>query len=128
MFLLKNFDKNFATTDVVNMDSSCIIDDEWWHVYSLKLWSLQKLKGLLGPAHTGETNCLKHVAWNLKYLYDATNQYTFMEQSTPWYTKHMFLEIYFMKLINCVAWGNVAQLQTLSCFSPIQMERLQQIA
>ncbi len=41
--LLKNFDMNFAMT----LDSSYIIDDKWQHVYSLKLWSLQKLKGLL---------------------------------------------------------------------------------
>ncbi len=47
MFSLKNFDMNLATIDVVNMDSNCIINDKWQHVYSLKLRSLQKLKGLL---------------------------------------------------------------------------------
>ncbi len=41
----------------------------------------------------------------------------------------MFVAVCFMKLINCVAWGNVAQLRTLLlCFSLIQMERIQQIA
>ncbi len=43
----KKFDINFAMTDVVNKDSSCIINDKWRHVYSLHLQSLQKLKGLL---------------------------------------------------------------------------------
>ncbi len=33
----------------------------------------RKTADLLGAAHTSETNCLKHVAWNMKYLYDATN-------------------------------------------------------
>ncbi len=47
----------------------------------------------------------------MKYLYDAINQYISMEQSTLWNKKHMLLEIYFMKLINSVAWGNVVQLQ-----------------
>ncbi len=65
----------------------------------------------------------------MKYLYDATNKYISMEQRTLRNKEHMFLEIYFMKLINCVALGNGAQLLTLlSHFSSIQMERLQQIA
>ncbi len=49
-----------------------------------------------GAAHTSETNCLKHVAWNRKYLYDATNQYISMEQRTLWNKKLMFL-----KYISC---------------------------
>ncbi len=64
----------------------------------------------------------------MKYLNDATSQYILMEQRTLWNKKHTFLEICFMKLINCVACGNVAQLQTLLLFvSSIQMERIQQI-
>ncbi len=54
---------------------------------------------ILGAAHTSETNCSKHVAWNMKYLYDATNQYISMEQRTLWNKKCMFLAICFMKLI-----------------------------
>ncbi len=64
----------------------------------------------------------------MKYLYDATNQYISMEKRTLWNKKHRFLEIYFIKLIICIVWGNVAQLPTLlSCFSLIQMKRLQRI-
>ncbi len=101
----------------------------------VKARSKKKMREILclripqGAAHTSETNCLKHVEWNMKYLYDATNQYISMEERTLWNKKHiMFLEICFMKLINCVAWGNVTQLQTLLlCLSLIQMERIQQI-
>ncbi len=50
-----------------------------------------------------------------------------MEQRTLWNKEHMFHKIYFKKLINCATWRNIAQLQTLSCFSLIHMERLQQI-
>ncbi len=68
------------------------------------------------------------VQWNMKCLYDVTSQYVSMEQRTLWNKKRMFLAICFMKLNNCVAWGNVAQLQTLLCFSLIQKEAVQQIA
>ncbi len=63
-----------------------------------------------------ETCCMKYeiFVW-------YNNQYISMEQRA--------LEIYCMKLINCVACGNFAQFRTLfSCFSLIQMERIQQIA
>ncbi len=51
-----------------------------------------------------------------------------MGKDVLWSKRHIFLEIYFMKHINCDAWGNVAQLRTFcSCFLLIQTGRLQQI-
>ncbi len=105
---------------------------QWLHcvtIYKSSAALLLHTCDFLGAAHPSETNCLKHVAWNVKYLYDATNQYISMEQRTLWNKKCMFLAICFMKLINCVVWGNVAQLRTLLLgFSLIQMEWIQQIA
>ncbi len=71
-----------------------------------------------------ETCCMKYeifVRCN-KSVYFNDTAHTVKQET------YMFLEIYFMKLINCVVWGNIAQLQTLlSSFLLIQMERLQQI-
>ncbi len=83
---------------------------------------------LLGAVHTSETNCLKHVAWNMKYLYDVTNQYILIEQCTLRNKKHMFLEIYFMKLI--VLREEMLRNFRRFCrvFLLIQIRRLQKIA
>ncbi len=51
--------------------------------------------GDLGAAHTSETNSLKHVARNMKYLYDTTNHaYISMEQRTLWDKKHVSWNAY----------------------------------
>ncbi len=70
-----------------------------------------------------EKCCMKYeiFVWCNKSIYFS------MEQRTLWNKKRKFLEIYIMERINCIAWESVAQLQMLSCFSSIQMERLQQI-
>ncbi len=51
-----------------------LIQSVFFAMYSPKVNPLSH-SSTIGAAHTSETNCLKHAAWNMKYLYDATNQY-----------------------------------------------------
>ncbi len=76
---------------------------------------------ILGAAHTSETNRLKHVAWNMKYLYDATNKYILMEQRTLRNKKHMFLWN-LLDAVKQIAWNmlheiwNICMMQQINIF------------
>ncbi len=75
----------------------------------------------LGAAHTSETNCLKHVAWNMKCLYDATNQYIFQWNSAHYETRN----ICFLKYTSWNLW--IMSLRKCCATSDVEMERSRQI-